>query len=278
METFGARVHAAIERRGNLCVGIDPHAELLRAWGLTDDATGLETFAMTCVEALAPEVAVLKPQSAFFERHGSRGIAVLERVVAESRAAGALILLDVKRGDVGSTMEGYAEAYLDQTSSLAVDAVTLTPYLGFESLRPALDLADRNGAAVFVVTLTSNPEGERYQRARTADGRTVAGEVLDAVRAENAGRSPLGSVGVVIGATVQPSDLDLEVNGPVLAPGYGAQGGSPAALAALFGPTMQHVLPSTSRAVLAAGPSVQALRDAAQACRDELQAVAQPAG
>src|SRR3954452_8824144 len=171
---FGVRLRAATQARGPLCVGIDPHAALLRAWDLPDDATGLERFALTCVEALAGEVAVLKPQSAFFERHGSRGVAVLERTVREARSAGALVITDAKRGDIGSTMTAYAQAYLDQSSPLATDALTVSPYLGYESLRPALEVAAAQRAGVFVLALTSNPDGAQVQHARSADGTSVA--------------------------------------------------------------------------------------------------------
>ncbi len=268
-ETFGARLHAGVESRGRLCVGIDPHANLLRSWGLDDDVTGLERFARTCVEAFADRVAVLKPQSAFFERKGARGIAVLETVVAEARSAGALVLLDAKRGDLGSTMEGYADAYLDQASPLAVDAITVHPYLGFESLRPMLNAARTNAAGIFVLALTSNPEGAQVQRA-VIHGRTVAGEILAAIRTENAGADPIGSVGAVIGATLPTIDEDVDINGPILAPGYGFQGGSAARLRHVFGSAYDAVLPSTSRAVLQAGPAIAALRDAANRCADEL--------
>ena len=170
MTTFGARLHAAIRDRGPLCAGIDPHAGLLHDWGLDDDVAGLERFAMTAAEALAPRLAVVKPQSAFYERFGSRGIAVLERLVTTCRAAGALVLLDVKRGDIGSTSQAYADAYLDQSSPLAVDAITASPYLGFGSLDPMIDTARKHDAGVFVLALTSNKEGPEVQEARTADG------------------------------------------------------------------------------------------------------------
>ena len=272
--TFGARLHAAMRDRGPLCVGIDPHAALLEAWGLPDNALGLERFARTVVEALAGQVAVLKPQSAFFERHGSAGIAVLERVIGAARAGGALVLLDVKRGDIGSTMQGYADAYLDPSRPLAVDAVTVSPYLGTGSLTPLLDTALAHGAGVFVLALTSNVEGRTVQHARTQDGRTVAQTVIDAAAARNAGAEPLGSVGLVVGATIGATGHDLSaVNGPLLAPGVGAQGATAADLAAVFGPARSGVLPSVSREVLRAGPSVAALRDAAARLRDECVAV-----
>ena len=222
MTPFGARLHAAVQARGPLCAGIDPHAALMLDWGLADDVAGLERFALTAVEGLAPHVAVVKPQSAFYERFGSRGIAVLERVVTESRAAGALVLLDVKRGDIGSTSQAYADAYLDQTSPLAVDAITASPYLGFGSLTPMIDTARHHGAGVFVLALTSNREGPEVQHAVTDDGRPVGSRMLDHLRSLNGAAEPLGSFGAVVGATVDGGGESYAINGPLLAPGYGA--------------------------------------------------------
>jgi orotidine-5'-phosphate decarboxylase len=264
MTPFGTRLHAAIAARGPLCVGIDPHASLLTEWGLGDDVSGLETFSRTVVEAVAPVASVVKPQSAFFERFGSRGIAVLERVIAESRAAGALVLLDVKRGDIGSTMAAYASAYLDSASSLSADAITVSPYLGVGSLQPAFETAAANGAGVFVLALTSNPEGSSVQHAVGANSKTVAQTVIDEISLLNKGAEPLGSIGLVVGATIGRTGHDLsKVNGPLLAPGLGAQGATPADLRSVFGESLHNVLPSYSREVLNAGPSVVALRAAA---------------
>jgi orotidine-5'-phosphate decarboxylase len=267
--SFGARLHDAIEARGPFCVGIDPHGALLLDWGLSDDVAGLETFALTVVEAVAPYVSVVKPQSAFYERFGSRGIAVLERVLAESRAAGALTLLDVKRGDIGSTSQAYADAYLDRSSPLAADAVTVSPYLGFGSLDPFVETARVNDAGLFVLALTSNKEGPEVQHARTDDGATVAGRMLEHLRRLNAGAEPLGSFGAVIGATIGSSDEDLDFNGPILAPGFGAQGGTVADVRRIFGSAV--VLPSSSREVLRAGPDKAAMRAAAQRANDDLR-------
>ncbi|GHE26658.1 orotidine 5'-phosphate decarboxylase [Kitasatospora indigofera] len=260
---FGTRLRHALDTRGQLCVGIDPHASLLAAWGLGDDIDGLETFSRTVVEALADRVAVLKPQAAFFERFGSKGVAVLERSVADARAAGALVLMDAKRGDIGSTMAAYADAFLSPSSPLFSDAVTVSPYLGFGSLRPALDLARANGAGVFALALTSNPEGAEVQRAVGAGGETVAASVLRQLAAENAGAEPLGSFGAVVGATLADAGVDLAVNGPLLAPGIGAQGATMADLPRVFGESVRNVVPSVSRDVLKHGPSVPALREAA---------------
>ncbi len=266
--TFGARLHRAMAEHGPLCVGIDPHPGLLGAWGLPDTAKGLETFAMTCVEAFAGTVAAVKPQSAFFERFGSAGVAVLERTLAGLREAGTLSVLDVKRGDIGSTMTAYALAYLADDSPLRADAITVSPYLGYGSLRPALDLARDTGRGVFVLALTSNPEGAAVQHARLGD-ESVAGAVVAGATADNKGAAPLGSVGLVVGATigaaVQQLGLDLAgVNGPLLAPGIGAQGAGAADLLRVFGAALPSVLASSSREVLGAGPSASSLRDAAR--------------
>ena len=271
---FGARLTAATAARGPLCAGIDPHAGLLREWGLSDDVAGLERFALTAVEGLAPHVSVVKPQSAFYERFGSRGVAVLERVIAESRAAGALVLLDVKRGDIGSTSQAYADAYLDSTSPLASDAITVSPYLGFGSLDPFFETARRHDAGVFVLALTSNKEGPEVQHATTGDGSTVGASMIERLRALNAGAEPLGSFGAVVGATIGESELDFAFHGPILAPGYGAQGGTSADLRRIFGPASRFVLPSSSRELLRHGPDVRALGDAARRTNDELAELA----
>ena len=284
MRSFGQRLAAAVDARGPLVVGIDPHLPLLRDWGLPADPAGLERFALTVVEAVGDRVAVVKPQSAFFERFGSRGIAVLERVLAAVRDAGALSLLDVKRGDIGSTMAGYAGAYLDPDSALAADAVTASPYLGFGSLRPLLDAAYAHGRGVFVLALTSNPEGAAVQRAVAPDGRTVAQTVLDGVAAANAaelgaGDRRLGSVGVVVGATVGAHGHRLDhLRGPVLAPGLGAQGAGAADLPAVFGAALPWVLPAVSREVLGAGPDPARLRAAADRIAGEVGAIRAPVG
>jgi orotidine-5'-phosphate decarboxylase len=268
---FGARLRQAMDKRGPLCVGIDPHAALLEAWGLGDDVAGLERFTRTVVEALAGEVAVLKPQSAFFERFGSRGIAVLEQAVADARSAGALVLMDAKRGDIGSTMAAYADAFLAPTSPLFSDAVTVSPYLGFGSLRPAFDAARASGSGIFALALTSNPEGHEVQHAVGEDGLTVAQSVLRQLAAENADAHPLGSFGAVVGATLRDIDAALDINGPLLAPGVGAQGATPADLPGVFGAAAANVLPSVSRDVLKHGPSVAALREVSARFVDELR-------
>jgi orotidine-5'-phosphate decarboxylase len=271
---FGERLRAVVAARGPLCAGIDPHPGLLREWGLDDDVGGLERFALSAVEALAPEVALLKPQSAFFERYGARGVAVLERVLVAARDAGALVLLDVKRGDIGSTMAGYAAAYLSDGAPLAADAITVSPYLGVGALDPAFELASRTGRGVFVVALSSNPEGADVQAALTGTGSTVAQSVVDAVAARNAGRYPVGDSGVVVGATSPAGALRLEaLNGPILAPGIGAQGAGLADLPRVFGAAARSVVAATSRDLLRHGPRPASLRHAARRAADEAAAL-----
>ena len=279
---FGRRLAEAVAARGPLCVGIDPHRSLLVDWGVGDDLDGLRRFTDLVVDALADRVAVLKPQMAFYERHGSRGIAVLEEAVARARAAGALVLLDAKRGDIGSTMDAYAD-YLRSDHPMQVDALTVSPFLGPGSLEPAVGTAKRFGGGLFVLARTSNPEGSSVQLAAAGE-RTVAQTVVDAVALWNApdwlvgdpepdpaayadqqGRWgwATGSFGVVVGATLPELDVDLSgLRGPVLAPGLGAQGGSVADLRRLFG-AGQAVVPTVSRDVLGAGPDGAALRAAA---------------
>lgn len=266
MTGFGTRLAEARSHRGPLCLGIDPHPELLRAWDLPVTVAGLAAFCDICVEAYAG-FAVVKPQVAFFEAYGAAGYAVLERTIAALRAAGVLVLADAKRGDIGSTMAAYAAAWAGD-SPLAADAVTASPYLGFGSLRPLLETAAVHDRGVFVLAATSNPEGATVQRAST-DGRTVAQLIVDHVATANKATQPApGSVGVVVGATVAELPDLSALGGPVLVPGVGVQGGRPEALAGLGGAMPGQLLPAVSREVLRAGPAVSELRAAGERIRD----------
>lgn len=273
---FAERVMEAVERTGPLCAGIDPSADLLAAWGLPDDAAGLRRFALGCVEAFAGAVPVVKVQVAFFERHGAAGMAVLEEVIAEAGRSGLLVVGDAKRGDIAATVAAYADAWLGGGSPLAVDAVTALPYMGLGSLQPLVATARRHGRGVVVVVRGSNPEGRPLQEAVTAGGASVEDALLEGVARWNEEEpGPLGSVGVVVGATLAPSGFPLsQLNGIVLAPGVGAQGGGPAQVAELFGRCPPGtVLPSSSRSLLAAGPDPAALRGAAVQARDAMAEV-----
>src|ERR1700722_3828421 len=229
---FAEAVASAVARTGPLCAGIDPSPELLERWGLPDSADGLRSFGLRCVEAFAGVVPVVKPQVAFFERRGSAGVGALESVLAAARDAGLLVIADAKRGDIGSTMEAYAAAWLDPQSPLAADAVTVVPYLGIGALGPALDLAAASGRGVIVVVRSSNPEGRAIQEATTSgpdgwpNGPRVEDALLEAIRDLNHGGLAVpGTVGAVGGGTLGPSHFDLAgLGGVILAPGFGAQG------------------------------------------------------
>ena len=250
--TFLDRLRSAVAARGQLCVGIDPHPGLLEQWGLGADASGAERFGRTAVAAAAGRVGVVKPQVALFEAFGAAGMLALERVLADVRAAGLLVIADAKRGDIGSTTLGYAAAWLEPGSPLEADALTASPYLGVGALDGLFETAERAGKGVFVLAATSNPEGASIQRARLDDGRTVAKAVADEVFARNAASG--AGHGLVIGATLDRADFGIEPrpSTPILAPGFGAQGARLGALHTLFPPDAL-VLASVSRSILESG-------------------------
>ncbi|AWE43444.1 orotidine-5'-phosphate decarboxylase [Actinobaculum sp. 352] len=266
MADFGVRLGQRMRERGPLCVGIDPHASLLERWDLPDTPVGLREFSLRTIDALGDYVAAFKPQSAFYERHGAQGVAVLEEVLQAARAVGVPTILDVKRGDIGSTMDAYADAYLE--GSLRADALTVSPYLGPASLKKTAYRAASRGRGLFVLALTSNPEGAIVQHA--GDGReSVARTVVDMVARWDRELCPagIGPVGIVIGATIADAARQLRIEladfpGLILAPGVGAQGAGGSELRAVFGASNPRVLASASRSVLAGGPDANGLREA----------------
>ncbi|MHA5283159.1 orotidine-5'-phosphate decarboxylase [Corynebacterium faecium] len=260
-QTFSQRLVAAGQEHGRLCVGIDPHAALLEQWGLDNTVEGLRAFSETCVEAFAGHAAVVKPQVAFFERFGAAGFAVLENTLARLRESGTLVIADAKRGDIGSTMAGYASAWLAPGAPLEADALTVTPYLGVGSLDPAIELAAQHGKGVFVMAANSNPEAVALQTG-TIDGKMLSQRMVDECAQYNRADDPeyIGHVGVVVGATVQTPPVLDGLNAPVLMPGVGAQGATMADAEAIAGEIGHLVFPSVSRSVLTAGPDVAELR------------------
>jgi orotidine-5'-phosphate decarboxylase len=268
--TFGNRLGAALDEFGALCVGIDPHEALLTQWELDVSADGAREFGLRVVEAAVGRVGVVKPQVAFYERFGSRGFAALEDVLAAARGAGLVVIADAKRGDIGTTMEGYAAAWLQPGSPLEADAVTLSPYLGPDSLQKTITTALRLGKGAFVLAATSNPEALPVQTALTTDdaaddGQRVAERVAREAGWYNMGLpGALGSIGVVVGATVDRAAFglgDVVLAGmPILAPGFGAQGAKPEDLRRLFGYVSSAVVASESRSILAVGPDRLAAR------------------
>jgi orotidine-5'-phosphate decarboxylase len=264
---FPQRFQELAASRSPLCVGVDPSAESLREWGLADNPAGLRTFCERLVGAAAPLVAVMKPQSAFFERHGPDGMCVLRDAVAAIHRHGALALIDAKRGDIGSTAIGYGEAFLGAGSPFGGDAMTVHPYLGLAALAPIFAIARRAGAGVFVVVRSSNPEGGALQQARTADGNSVAARLAADIAALNAGGEAIGPIGAVVGATLGAEAAALAAHMPnalLLVPGVGAQGATIADVRRDFGPHYARVIPSVSRGIARAGPDPDALRRAVE--------------
>jgi len=272
VDSFGQRLQDRIKDLGPLCVGIDPSRELLAKWERPDSVEGLEFFALAVLEASIGVASCIKPQVAYFERFGSEGFRVLERLLKEARSADIMTIADAKRGDIGTTNDGYAQAWLDDRSALCSDAVTLSPYLGVDALSSIVTTARENGRGVFILAATSNPEGRLIQTARTTTEQKVETEVLRHIRTLNAQDQGLGAVGAVLGATRDRPEFELEtLGGPYLVPGAGAQGASAEDVARLFERCPEGtVLVNVGRAILGRGPERSALRDAAQRWRDDL--------
>ncbi len=281
-ESFAARFATARASCGPLVFGLDPSGDLLESWGVGDTADGLDRFADIVLDAAAGTVGLVKPQSAFFERHGWRGIRTLDRLTSSARNAGMLVILDVKRGDVGSTNDAYAEAYLGKGAPLAADAITVHPYLGLGAMGSYVSRAAESGSCLLVVTRSSNPEGRTIQAA-LADGRcAIEQSLLGQIRALNEELAPgrIGPVGAVVGPVHMEPVLDLAAaNCLFLAPGVGAQGATPADVARVFAACPDRVMPSASRSLLSAGPQVGRLRAAMAALAAEFRtALPEPRG
>lgn len=275
-ESFGDRLAAEFAAGRHLCAGIDPHTPLLAEWGLDDSAAGAERMGREVIAAAVEQVACVKPQISFFERFGSAGFAALERVLADARAAGVLVIGDVKRGDIGSTFAAYADAWLAPGSPLEVDAMTVAPYMGFDTAAGAFRYVREHGKGLFVLAATSNPEAKEVQTAKLPDGRTLAAQVVDRAHAWNGrehSENTVGSIGVVLGATLTLADFGIstaEREGPalpVLAPGFGHQGAKIEDVAKIFGGIGHAVLANESRSILAGGGTGLAARIRERAAR-----------
>ena len=262
--SFGVRLSKTFEKHGQLCVGIDPHGSLLVDWGLSDSIHGLRSFAFTVLEASVDRVGIIKPQVSFFERFGSKGFAVLEDLAVAAKKTDIQVIMDGKRGDIGSTMEGYFEAWLSKTAPFICDALTISPYLGFESLDNTLAAAHENQKGIFVLAATSNPEAKKSQTALIG-GRTVAADILSSIetvnRVTSSAGSELGDFGAVVGATINLNQMGLTslyqdeaLLTPLLVPGFGAQGAQLKECRSLFGAATNRVVASVSRSVLSSGP------------------------
>jgi orotidine-5'-phosphate decarboxylase len=278
--SFGTRLSQAFAEHGQLCVGVDPHSSLLEDWGVGDNVSGLESFSKTVIDAAVGRVGIIKPQVSFFERFGSKGFAVLEDLCASASEAGLLVIMDVKRGDIGSTMDAYFDAWLGKNAPFLCDAITVSPFLGFDSLKALMANATERGKGLFVLAATSNPEGASVQQASLESGGTVAASIWESLESVNAITSGagehLGSFGAVLGATLNLNKFGLSsiatvaqpIATPILAPGFGAQGARLVDAGRLFGASSHQVIASVSRSVLSAG--ALGVEDAIDAARSEL--------
>lgn len=279
MLSFGARLKKAFDLHGQLCVGIDPHESVLETWSLPDKASSLETLGKKVIDSAFERVGIIKPQVAFFERFGSAGFKVLESLAEYAQSANLLVVMDAKRGDIGSTMQGYFDAWLGKAAPFAADALTVSPFLGIQSLNDTISQAHELGRGLFVLAATSNPEGLQIQSA-TKNDRTIASEIWNELArinsVTNSAGSLLGNFGAVIGATVNFTFLGLDslqkiqqpIGTPILAPGFGAQGAKLDKAADIFGASKNQVLYSVSRSVLESGP--QGLANAIELAKRQL--------
>ncbi|MEY4391197.1 MAG: hypothetical protein RLZZ400_940 [Actinomycetota bacterium] len=273
--SFGESLHRTFASHGQLCIGLDPHAEILESWGLTDDANGLESFSMTVLDQLDGKVGIIKPQVAFYERFGSSGYGVLERVLKQASEMNLLVIADAKRGDIGSTMIGYLDAWLGRASSLPSSALTVSPFLGLESITTLLNPFLERGKGIFALVATSNPEGASVQTASTTTGQLDESlfSELDRINSVTAHADHLGSLGVVVGATLSAQRLGFLRNSsgrtPILAPGFGAQGARLEDVTRVFGEASKQVIATVSRSVLEAGP--HGLGDAIDRAQEQLR-------
>jgi orotidine-5'-phosphate decarboxylase len=271
-ESFVSRFAVVRAKYGPLAWGLDPAGTILSAWRVGDTPDGLDRFADIALQAAVGTVGLVKLQSAFFERHGWRGFRTLQRLIAEGRSAGLLVIVDAKRGDVESTNDAYAEAFLGAGAPLACDALTVHPYLGLGAMSSFVARAHDAGSCLLVVTRSSNPEGRAVQSALNRSGRRVEQELLDDIGKLNTGLTSgaIGPIGAVVGPTHMEPSLDLlAAKGLFLAPGVGTQGATSADVARVFATCQDRVMPSASRSLLADGPDVSRLRDTASALASE---------
>ena len=273
MTPFAVRLTKKIQEFGPLCIGLDPSASILTSCQLADTAEGAYLFCERVLQASDGKLAIIKPQSAFFERFGSAGYVALEKATALARAMGILVLLDGKRGDIDTTAEAYGQGFFNPANLGRADAVTVHAYLGFGALKKLLDYGVAQGGGVIVVVRSSNPEGEGLQHATLANGHTVWRHLANEITQYNRSVAPegLGPVGAVVGATCADAD-EVVQSVPasfILAPGIGAQGATIADVMRRMPHSRGRVLPSISRGILAKGTSLAEIRTTLQALNQE---------
>jgi orotidine-5'-phosphate decarboxylase len=277
-DSFSKKLESAFRTKGQLCVGIDPHDELLLDNGYEITTAGLLSFSFSMLDELIDSVSIVKPQVSFFERFGYKGFEVLEQVLRKATEMGFLVIADAKRGDIGSTMDAYAKAWLAKDAPFVCDALTVSPYLGVGALEPAIAVASERGKGIFVLGATSNPEGTRLQSSIAA-GVSVARQIAEEISIYNTNSATsngtFGHIGLVVGATVDLAKVGLNdinlgkqtLRIPILAPGFGHQGGLLSSAKTTFGSMSSDVIYTVSRSALRdglAGLRNNSARDQAQ--------------
>ena len=226
---FADRLIAATEEFGPLCVGLDPHAGRIPGLFGGDTPEGIEAWGLAMVEAAKGRTGVIKPQSAFYERHGWQGMRALTRILEAARDAGLVVLMDAKRGDIGSTADGYAAAFLAGNAPFPSDALTVNPYMGVDTLEPHVKAAEANGKGVIVLARTSNPGSADFQ-SKSLEGAPLYERIVEALAPmieRLKGESGWSGLMLVTGATGPQEARRLRELAPdalFLVPGYGAQG------------------------------------------------------
>lgn len=289
---FGDRLAQAVRtKRSAVCVGLDPRWQSLpqsiRSGIDTDNraavAKATECYCRCVIDCVVDHAAIIKPQAAFFEQLGPEGMSCLYEVIRHCRWRGLDVLLDAKRGDIGTTAEGYADAYLGQASPWGCDALTVNPYLGDDTLQPFVSAANSRGAGLFVLVKTSNPGSGFIQDLQVA-GESLyhrVSRVVQAAAEQSKGASGYGNIGAVVGATYPQQLVEMRAAMPnawLLIPGYGAQGGTAADVAVGFDSRGLGAIVNSSRGIIFAYqlpkyqhlPWEQAISNAARDMAEEL--------
>lgn len=238
------------EEYTNLCLGIDPSDATLKSLELGCDYTGLYEFSHRLVDIYKSSVGIVKPQTAFFEQYGSIGIKLLEEIVKELRSYGKIVIVDSKRGDIGSSNDGYAKAYLQKGSPLECDALTVVSYFGFDALLPIFDMARVNDKVVFIVVASSNSEGIKFQNSQYSEGVNLSTHLAEEIVKYNT-KYNSSSLGSVVGATRSDARTIISIlkNSFILMPGIGAQGATFSDIKDLTSNYSCEAIPNVSRAV-----------------------------
>ncbi len=264
-DLYSKRVQSLIKESTGLCVGLDPSTELLQSWGLSDNLEGLKAFCDRMLEVcIESKVAFAKPQSAFYERFGWEGMYVLTEMNKKLRSAGIFTILDCKRGDISSTAIAYADAYLSESDYSKYDAITVNPFLGYESHQPYIDIIKKQSVGIFIVMRSSNPDSHYIQQARIDNDLPISTWLARKIFNDNLaifGKSNLGAIGAVVGATIDSLGglLDDMSTSFFLCPGIGAQGATVELVKKTFSQYIDQCIFPVSRGISMNTPSKKAL-------------------